>query len=31
MVKQIVIVVAAVALWAPGASAQDWPARGACA
>ena len=31
MVKQIVIVVAAVALWAPGASAQDRPARGACA
>ena len=31
MVKKIVIVVAAMALWAPGTSAQDRPARGACA
>jgi len=31
MVKQIVIVVAALTLWAPAASAQDRPARGACA
>lgn len=31
MVKRIVIVVAALTLGALGASAQDWPARGACA